>query len=70
MYENVLFLRIYSLKYLILKDSMSPISKGLGKSYTERKNDTAKIKMYTASDIWVKGYSITGVICIILATFL
>ena len=49
---------------------MSPISKGLGKSYTERKNDTAKIKMYTASDIWVKGYSITGVICIILATFI
>ena len=37
MYENVLFLRIYSLKYLILKDSMSPISKGLGKSYTWKK---------------------------------
>lgn len=29
-----------------------------------------KIKMYTVSDIWVKGYSITGVICIILVTFL
>ena len=37
MYENVLFLRIYSLKYLVVKDSMSPISKGLGKSYIWKK---------------------------------